>query len=76
MGSSRIRALTCAGAAGPGPCWDLPGWVLASVPGCAAPSGPHVSSWVMLEWHCPALFLHLHGDVQEVVQMEICKREK
>lgn len=34
------------------------------------------AGWVMPEWHYPALFLHLHGDVQETVQMEICKTER
>lgn len=36
---SGCRALTCAGAAGAGPCWDLPGWALVSAPSCAAPGG-------------------------------------
>lgn len=74
-GSGR-RALTCAGAAGPGPCWDLLGWVLVSAPSCAASGGTRVSGWATPEWHYPALFLHLHGDVQEAVQMEICKTER
>lgn len=30
----------------------------------------------MPEQHYPASFLHLHGDVQEAVQMEICKTER
>lgn len=34
------------------------------------------AGWAMPEWHYPALFLHLHGDVQEAVQMEICKTER
>lgn len=74
-GSGR-RALTCAGAAGPGPHWDLLGWVLVSAPSCAASGGTRVSGWATPEWHYPALFLHLHGDVQEAVQMEICKTER
>lgn len=73
---SGCRALTSAGQAGPGPRWHLLGWVLVSAPGCAAPGGTRVSGWAMPEWHHPALFLHLHGDVQEAVQMEICKTER
>jgi len=38
--------------------------------------GTSVSGWATPEWHYPALFLHLHGDVQEAVQMEICKPER
>lgn len=73
---SGCRALTGAGAAGPGPHWDLLGWVLVSAPGRAEPGGTCVSGWAPPEQHYPALFLHLHGDAQEAVQMEICKAER
>lgn len=69
-------ALAWAGAAGPGPCWDLLRRALVSAPGRAEPGGTHVGGWAPPEWHYPALFLHLHGDVQEAVQMEICKTER
>lgn len=71
---SGLRALTRA--VGPVPHWDFLGWVLVSAPGCAAAAGTRVSSQAMWEWHHPALFLHLHGDVREAMQMEICKTER